>query len=116
LPERTYSFRAAEDLGDRIHEASETLERLAEAHVVERFVRDLGLAIFRESGRFNEVRGNQSAFVRETVELLLSAAEKTATDLEYAEAYSRVAADRTTDEEAVHRAARARAAERWRDD
>ncbi len=115
VAERTYSFRAAEDLADRIREASETLEKPADPQVVERFVRDLALAIFRESGRFDETRGNQSAFVREAVELLVSAAEKTAADLDYAEAYGRVAADRTPDEEEVHRAARARAGGRWRD-
>ena len=119
MSERTFSFRAPEDFGDRVREASVVLDDLANevgAELGERIGRELVLALHRGGGRFHETRGNQSAFVRQTVELLVNATEKVASDLQYAREYAKVAAERTDDEAAFRRAARVAAAERWRDD
>ncbi len=115
---RTYTFRASGDLGDRIRAASVFLDEIEEAagsEVSERIARELVLALLRDTRRFRGASGNQSAFMRETVELVVSAAQKVAADLEYADAYARGGAERTSDEEEFRRAARTRAGERWRD-
>jgi hypothetical protein len=119
VAERTFSFRAPEDFGDRVREASVILDDLAKevgAELGERIGREVVLALYRGGGRFNETRGNQSAFVRESVELLVGAAEKVASDLHYAREYAKVAAERSDDEAAFRRAATTAAGERWRDD
>ena len=116
VAERTYSFRGPGDLAARISEASVALEELgdsADSAVAERVSAELALALIRDRGRFNEARGNQSAFVRETVELLLGAVEKVASDLRHAEVYARGASTRSKDELEFRRAARARAGQRW---
>jgi len=119
IVERTFSFRAPEDFGDRVREASVVLDDLANevgAELGNRIGRELVLALHRDGGRFHETRGNQSAFVRESVELLVDAAEKVASDLHYAREYAKVAAEETDDDAAFRRAAETVAAERWRDD
>jgi hypothetical protein len=117
--ERTFSFRAPDDFGDRVREASVILDDLAKEAGVElgeRLGRQLVLALYRDGGRFQETRGNQSAFVRESVELLVDAAEKVASDLHYAREYAKVAAEETDEDAAFRRAAETVAAERWRND
>jgi hypothetical protein len=117
--ERTFSFRAPEDFGDRVREASVVLDDLAKevgAELGERMGREVVLAMYRGGGRFQDTRGNQSAFVRESVELIVSAVEKVASDLHYAREYAKVAAEETDDDAAFRRAAETVAAERWRDD
>ena len=111
VSERTFSFRAPEGFGDRVREASVTLDDLANevgAELGERIGRELVLALYRNGERFHEARGNQSAFVRATVELVVAAAEKVASDLHYAREYAAVAAEQTDDEAAFQRAARGR--------
>jgi hypothetical protein len=77
VSERTFSFRAPEDFGDRVREASLILDDPA---------------------------------------LLMGAAEKVVSDLQYAREYAKVAAEQTDDEAAFRRAAQTAAGERWRDD
>jgi hypothetical protein len=101
-----------------MREASVILDQVAEtagSDLAERIARHLALALLRDSQRFHEARENQSAFMRETIELLVSATEKLAADLQYTDAYRQVAADRTTDETAGRKATRARAAKRLRE-
>ncbi len=116
IAERTYSFRGPGNLAARISDASVVLDELgdsADSAVAERVSAELTLALIRDRGRFNEARGNQSAFVRETVELLVGAVEKVASDLRHAEAYARAASTRSKDEREFRRAARVRAGRRW---
>jgi hypothetical protein len=118
IAERTYTFRAAGDLGDRIREASVILDEITDAvgsDLAEKIAAEMVLAMVRDSARFHGFRGNQSAFVRETVELLVGAAKKVASDLRYAGVYAEAAESRTDDEVEFRRAGRARAAQRWRD-
>jgi hypothetical protein len=119
VAEKTYSFRAAGDLGDRMREASAVLEAMfgdlqtEEAQVaVERVTNEMMLALLRDRERFRDSLDNQSAFIRQTVELLVQTAEKVASDVRYAAEYAEVAAER---DEAFRSGAKAAAARRWRD-
>jgi hypothetical protein len=117
VAERTYTFRAAADLGARIQEASAVLAEIddsASSDVAEKIAAELALALARDSTRFHGVRGNQSAFMRETIELLVGAARKVASDLRYADLYAEAATSRSKDEVELHQAGRTRAAKRWR--
>jgi hypothetical protein len=119
VSERTYTFRAAGDLGSRIQDASAILDEIANnagPEVAEKIAAELVLALVRDSGRFHGVRGNQSAFMRETIELLVGAVGKIASDLRYAGVYAEAAENRTDDETKFRRASRSRAARRWRDE
>ncbi len=115
VAERTYTFRAPGDLAARIREASLFLDDMAGSDVTERLAAELVLAMLRDRARFHGVDGNQSAFMRETIELVVSAARKVASDLAYEDAYALAAASRTDDEIEFRRGARARAGQRWRD-
>jgi hypothetical protein len=111
--ERTYTFRAAGDLGNRIRAASASLAGRPE--LLERLAAELGLAIARDPTRFHASSGNQSAFMRDTIELLVGATEKVAADAEYAKLYAEAAAERSDEEIEFRRAVVAEAARRWRD-
>lgn len=118
VAERIYTFRAAGDLGSRIQEASVILDESADAahsDVAEKIAAELLLALTRDGARFHGVRGNQSAFMRETIELLVGAARKVASDLRYASVYADAAESRTDDEIEFRRASNAHTAQRWRD-
>ena len=118
VAERTYTFRAAGDLGARIQDASAILDELADSassDVAEKIAAELVLALARDGARFHGVRGNQSAFMRETIELLVGAARKVAADLRYASAYADAAETRTDDEIEFSRASNAHTAQRWHD-
>lgn len=118
IAERVYTFRAAGDLGDRIRKASAILNESAVAECsdfAERIATELALALARDSSAFRDVSGNQSAFMRESVELLVNAAAKVASDLQYADLYAEAAKSRTDDEIEFRRASNALTAQRWRD-
>jgi len=84
------------------------------SEIAERIARELVLAILRDHIRFHGVRGNQSAFVRETVELVVNAAHKVAADIAYADVYAEAADLRSDEEREFRRAPRSRAARRVR--
>jgi hypothetical protein len=118
VAERTYTFRAAGDLGARIQDASAILDGIADSagsDVAEKIAAELVLAMARDGARFHGLRGNQSAFMRETIELLVGAAKKVASDLSYASAYADAAESRTGDEIEFRRASDAATARHWRD-
>jgi hypothetical protein len=118
VADRTYSFRAPGDLAERISEAGVTLDQLEDSAgpaVAERIAAELVLALVRDTARFKGAGGNQSAFVRETVELIVGAVEKVAADLGQAEAYAEAASARSREEVEFRQASRARAARRWHD-
>jgi hypothetical protein len=118
IAERVYTFRAAGDLGDRIRKASAILNESAAAErsdFAERIAAELALALARDSSAFRSIPGNQSAFMRESVELLVSAATKVVSDLEYADVYAEAAESRTDEEIEFRRASSAQTAQRWRD-
>ena len=111
--ERTYTFRASGDLGERIRAVSEALDTSPE--LVDRVAAQFALAIARDPASLHGARGNQSAFIRQTMELLVRAAEKVASDAEYEKLYAEEAADRSDDEIEFREAANADAVRRWRD-
>jgi hypothetical protein len=61
------------------------------------------------------MQGNQSACLRGAVELLVTAAKKVASDLQYADLYAEAAGDLNPHDVELRNAGRARAALRWRD-
>ena len=114
--ERTYTFRAAGDLGSRIQDASAILDEIAgsaNSEVAERIATELVLALARDSARFHGVKGNQSAFMRETIELLVGAARKVASDRRYAGDYAEAAKSPADDETEFRRASTTHTAQRW---
>ena len=114
VAERTYTFRAAASLGERMRGASAVLEEVRSGEnpeATEHLARELVLLLLRRSDDARNL--NQSAFTRLSVELLLEAAEKLAMDADFTERYT---ADRATDDEIASRQAATRAvARRWRD-
>ena len=117
--DRPYTFRASPDLGERIRDASEFLDEIAEAagggDIAERVASELVLALMRDRQRFHGIGGNQSAFMRETVDLVVRAAQKVASDLRFADAYAEAAASQSADEREFRRGTRAVASRRLRD-
>jgi hypothetical protein len=93
----------------RMESAEEGPERLRA-----RVARELTLAFARDAGRFADARGNQSAFMREAVELFVGAAEKVANDIRLTQAYAAVREELTEDERAAARASRIAARRRRR--
>lgn len=118
IAERVYTFRAAGDLGDRIRKTSAILNESAASErsdFAERIATELALALARDSSTFRDLSGNQSAFMRESVELLVSAATKVVSDLQYADVYTEAAKSRTDDEIEFRQASKALTAQRWHD-
>jgi hypothetical protein len=117
VAERTYTFRAPEDLGDRMRHVGVILDHVladlrGRDEVVERIAQELVLMIVRDASEFRSAAENQSAFIRETLELIVRATEKVARDLEFAQAYARE--EMTEDERSFTLGARRAAARRWK--
>jgi hypothetical protein len=116
--ERTYSFRAPGDLGERMRGAAGLLKRLRiddsdSAELAELVASELVFALLRDRDRLEQLADNQSAFMRATLELLVAVAEKIESDEKWAREYAEVGA---AEQEAGFRAAGKRAAaRRWRD-
>src|SRR4051812_20126375 len=95
VAEKTYSFRAASDLGERIREAAAQLEAMfgdvqseEGQAAAERVAQELMLALLRDREQFQQAVDNQSAFMRQTIELFVRTTEKVASDLRYAAEYA----------------------------
>ena len=119
--EKTYTFRASEDLAPRTREAFRTWRDLLQEDddvVAGAALRDamtgFCLAVARRARALGEL-DNQSALFRTTFELFVDATEKAVEDLEFVRAYEEWA---QADEEgtAVRGGALAAAADRWRDE
>lgn len=119
VAERTYSFRASHELGDRMREAATLLDEILssagapKSEAIDRVARELVLAMMRDAPRFHEAAGNQSAFMRDTIELLVSVTEKLARDHAYAAEYAAEAKALSEDEREFRRGARHAAARSW---
>lgn len=91
VSERTYTFRAPADLGERMLRARATFEQLAETvghdELESWMATEFGLSLLRKAATIRADEASQSTFIREAVELLVGAAEKVEHDLESAEAY-----------------------------
>jgi len=118
--EKTYTFRASEDLAPRARDAFRTWQDLLDpdvpaSHAALRQALDgFFLAVVRRTRAFDEF-DNQSALIRAMSELFVEATEKVAADLEFAGAYAEWAGE-DTEGLAVRRGAIAAAADRWRDE
>jgi hypothetical protein len=118
--EKTYTFRASEDLAPRARDAFRTWHGLLDpdADVSDAALREalngFCLAVARRAKAFDEFE-NQSALIRAMSELFVDATEKVAADLEFIDAYAEWARE-DTEGPAIRRAALAAAADRWRDE
>jgi len=119
--EKTYTFRASEDLAPRTREAFRTWRDLLQEDdnvVGGAALRDamtaFCLAVARRARALDQL-DNQSALFRATFELFVDATEKAVEDLAFVRAYEEWA---QADEEgtAVRGGALAAAADRWRDE
>jgi len=119
--EKTYTFRASEDLAPRTREAFRTWRDLLQEDddvVAGAALRDamtgFCLAVARRARALDQL-DNQSALFRATFELFVDATEKAVEDLAFVRAYEEWA---QADEEgtAVRGGALAAAADRWRDE
>lgn len=117
--EKTYTFRAPDDLAPRAREAFRTWRALLEEGEVEGALLDDAMTgfwlSFLRHARALEGLDNQSALFRATFELFVDATEKVAEDIGFVRAYEEWAAE---DEEgpAVRSGALEAAAGRWRDE
>jgi hypothetical protein len=116
--DRTYSFRADADLGERIELARSTLARIAkalESPENDWMAREIQLALLRRARELAE-SANRSELMRATMELLVAATEKIAEDLRFMEDYAAAARERTAEDEEFLDAAQRAAAALWRDE
>ena len=117
--EKTYTFRAPEDLAPRARDAFRTWQELlaaddASGSAVTDAMTGFSLAVARRAKAFDEF-DNQSALIRATFELFVEATEKVAEDLKFTEAYEEWA-EKDAEGSSVRRGALEAAAERWRDE
>jgi hypothetical protein len=118
--EKTYTFRASEDLAPRTREAFRTWRDLLQEDddVAGAALRDamtgFCLAVARRARALDQL-DNQSALFRATFELFVDATEKAAEDLEFVRAYEEWA-QADAEATAVRGGALAAAADRWRDE
>lgn len=112
--ERTYSFRAAGDLGDRLVAARRRFTELVDRgpDVDAWLSRELEMALARELRHAPEASRDQSTFMRTAVELLVSVTEKVSRGLELESAYAE-AWQEDHEADAFARAASTRAASSW---
>lgn len=117
--EKTYAFRASEDLAPRTREAFRTWRDLlaeddASGAALHDAMTGFCLAIARRARALDQL-DNQSALFRTTLELFVDATEKAVEDREFVRAYEEWA---QADEEgtAIRGGALAAAADRWRDE
>lgn len=98
--ERTYSFRAPEELGQRLATARKSFDQLAQAdpETSAWLSRELEMGLARKLAAAPDVTRDQSAFLRTAAELLVSVTEKVAQGIELGERY---AAARAEDVEAT---------------
>lgn len=121
ISERTYTFRASADLGDRMRDASHVLAELAAqpgSRLTERISREVGMTIARRGGLAGTglTGENQSAFLREIVELIVHAAQKVANDIAWEKVYAEEYLPLSEEEQAFIRASERIVGERWRDE
>ena len=117
--EKTYTFRASEDLAPRTRQAFATWRDLLAADdgggaALRDAMSGFCLAVARRARSLDEL-DNQSALFRSTFELFVEATEKAVKDLEFVGAYEEWA---QADGEggAIRRGALAAATDRWRDE
>jgi hypothetical protein len=113
--EKTYTFRASDDLGPRAREALSTLRSLFEKSEgdegLDQAVSAFLLALARRAPDFRP-EANQSVAFRTALEVFIDAAEKLARDREHLGAYEEWAAE-DDEARAVRAAALKGAASRW---
>jgi hypothetical protein len=113
VSEKTYTFRASQDLAPRVRDALAVLGSLLEedATAPDEVMPAFSITVLRRAREFEQPK-NQSALLRTTLEIFVEAVEKLARDREYVREYEQWAAE---DEEgrAIRTGALKAAARRW---
>jgi hypothetical protein len=109
ISERTYTFRAPADLGENLRELGHVMGQLGldrDAYMADRVGREIARRLARRAASGNPAftGENQSAALRDVVELFVGAARKIAKDLEWEEVYRADLAARTPEEIAADEA------------
>ena len=119
--EKTYTFRASDDLASRARDAFQTWHVLLDPDLavsqhaaLKEALNAFCLAVARRTKAFDDF-DNQSALIRAMSELFVEATEKVAEDLRFTEAYEEWAQEDREGPD-VRRGALAAAADRWRDE
>jgi len=118
--EKTYTFRAPEDLAPRARDAFRTWQDLLApgaalpGAALQEAMTVFCLAVARRAKAFDEFE-NQSALIRATFEVFVDATEKVAEDLKFTQAYAEWAHE-DAEGSALRRGALTAAADRWRDE
>ena len=112
VAERTYSFRAASSLGERMRAVQQLLADSPTPDVTNKLVHEFILAL-RRRGDLQEVRDNQSAFIRMTIELLATATEKIESDGYYTRLYAEARTGAREDRDEQRDGAKRAVARRW---
>jgi Arc/MetJ-type ribon-helix-helix transcriptional regulator len=112
---KVFSFRAPEELEERIDRARASLANLPELDSPEgvQILHEMELALLRRPHRLTRA-ATQSELLRALVELLLIATEKVERDRVMGDAFAAAAAERSEDERDFTRASTRAAARRWR--
>jgi hypothetical protein len=112
VADRTYSFRASAALGERMKDVQQTLAASPSPELTDKLAHEFILALLRRDD-IDEVRDNQSAFMRMTIELLATASEKIKSDAHYTRLFAE-ARDEAGEDEAERRdGVKRAAARRW---
>ena len=118
ISERTYTFRAPAELGEQIRAMGQVMAQLdlaGDAHVSDRVGREVAMRLARRVHAGQPVLSgdNQSALLREIVELFVASARKIPTDLEWETVYEAERAAETEDDRKRHLELEALSAEAW---
>lgn len=116
ISERTYTFRGPAALGDQIREIGTRLEQLhgQDPRTADRIGREVALRLVRRMRSEHQIDGaNQSALLRDIVEIFVESAGKVARDLEWDKLYAAERAAETDEDRARHENLRRQSFDTW---
>ena len=116
ISERTYTFRGPTSLGDHIKEIGERLAQLdgQDPYTADRIGREVAIRLVRRMRSDLPLDGtNQSALLRDIVEIFVESAGKVAADLEWDKLYAAERAAETDEDRARHENLRRQSFDAW---
>jgi hypothetical protein len=117
VAEKTYSFKAPEELGERLQAARRTfLSFCHEAEADELIARQFTNLLMSQAHELEAAEENQSAFMRAVLLLMIAAVETAADERTYSAEFEAMARERDPEHEAFVRGALASASALWHED